>query len=181
VAPGAVLVVVFVEAVDVLEVVVVVVVLVVVVPEPPEPLKVEPISPQRMLEKTTWVVGFCALIRSGFPSVLLQGPELPLSSQFMKPLASFQILKMRTMPRPSALPMVVSPPKVAAELSTDVHQSSVMELTPAEDTALAITLPFWMYCLRISDRVPVVVPSLVINCVVMVKGLEVSTVPPGPQ
>src|SRR4051794_17471487 len=66
--------------------------------EPPVLPVVEPMSPQRMLEKTTCVPGFWAMMLAGFPSVLLQGPELPLSSQFMYWLLSFQMLKMRTMP-----------------------------------------------------------------------------------
>lgn len=34
----------------------------------------------------------------GLPSVVLQGPELPVSSQFMKPLESHQMLKISTIP-----------------------------------------------------------------------------------
>jgi hypothetical protein len=48
---------------------------------PPE--VVEPISPHLMLEKVMWVFGLLARIVVGLPSVLLQGPLLPLSSQFM--------------------------------------------------------------------------------------------------
>ena len=71
---------------------------------------VEPMSPHLMLEKTTWVSGCCARMLDGLPSVLEQGPLLPLSSQFMKPPLSFQTLKVSTMPRFRAWPMVVSPP-----------------------------------------------------------------------
>src|SRR6185369_17282033 len=65
--------------------------LVVVVVEPPLPgsWKVEPMSPQRMLEKTTWVSGLLARMLAGLPSDALQGPWAPLSSQFMLPAASF--------------------------------------------------------------------------------------------
>jgi len=54
----------------------------VVVPEPP-PLKVEPMSPQRMLLNTTCVVGLFWIMSAGLPSLVLQGPLLPVSSQFM--------------------------------------------------------------------------------------------------
>lgn len=66
-----------------------------VVPDPP-PLNVDPMSPQRMLEKTTWVVGLFLMIRSGLPSVASQGPLLPESSQFMYPVASFQMANVST-------------------------------------------------------------------------------------
>lgn len=50
----------------------------------PDPaLNVDPMSPQRMLEKTTCVVGFSLMMSSGLPSVAEQGPLLPESSQFM--------------------------------------------------------------------------------------------------
>jgi hypothetical protein len=75
---------------------------------------------------------------AGSPALESHGPELPLSSQFTYWLLSFQMLKTRTMPRPSASPMVVKPPRLAAELSVDVHQSAVMESRPDDDTA------FWM-------------------------------------
>lgn len=70
----------------------------VVVPEPGllPPENVEPMSPHRMLLKTTCVVGLFWRMREGLPSVVEQGPLLPVSSQFMKPLASFQIAKVRT-------------------------------------------------------------------------------------
>ena len=62
-------------------------VVVVVVDFPPP--KVDPISPHLMLEKVTEVPGSLARIVAGLPAVLLHGPELPLSSQFMKsPLLS---------------------------------------------------------------------------------------------
>jgi hypothetical protein len=81
---------------------------------------------------------------AGLPAELLHGPELPLSSQFMYWLLSFQILKIKTMPRPSASPIVVRPPRVAAVLSDDEHHDAVMESRPDDDTAFWITLPFWM-------------------------------------
>jgi hypothetical protein len=117
---------------------------------------------------------------AGFPAELLHGPELPLSSQFMNWLPSFQILKIRTMPLPSDFPTVVRPPRLAAVLSDDAHHDAVMESWPDDDTAFGIALPFWMYERRISVRVPVVVPSLVINCVMTVNGSKVLTVPPLP-
>lgn len=67
-----------------------------VVPEPPPLLNVLPMSPQRMLLKTTCVVGLFWRMSSGLPSVVLQGPLLPVSSQFIYPLASFQMAKLRT-------------------------------------------------------------------------------------
>jgi len=45
--------------------------------------------------------------------------------------------------------------------------------------ALAISLPFWMYLRVMEIRLPLAVPESVINWVVTVNGLEVSTVPPG--
>jgi hypothetical protein len=71
---------------------------------------VDPMSPQRMLEKTTCVLGLLARMLDGLPSVLLQGPALPLSSQFMYWLLSFQMLNTSTMPLLRALPMVARPP-----------------------------------------------------------------------
>ena len=136
---------------------------------------VEPMSPHRMLEKMTCVFGSWDRMVAGLPAVLLQGPLLPLSSQFMNCELSFQMEKARTMPRPRASPIVVKPPYDWA----DVHDAAVM-VSPV-DTALWTATPFWMYLRVMFTRVPVVVPSLVMNCVVMVKTLLVSTVSPGPQ
>lgn len=115
----------------------------------PVPDPVDPISPHLMFEKVTEVPGSLDWMVDGIPAVLLQGPELPLSSQFMYPPASFQMLKMRTMPRPRASPIVGKPPSVPASESIAVQKDSVMELAPEkpddEDaTAFAITLPFWV-------------------------------------
>jgi hypothetical protein len=74
----------------------------------------------------------------GLPSVLEQGPLLPLSSQFMLPPASFQMLKVRTMPRPRAAPIPASPPKLAAELHADAWMVS------PDEAALGTLTPFWM-------------------------------------
>lgn len=76
----------------------------------PTPPVVEPISPHRIFENTTWVFGSFARMFVGFPSVLLHGPALPLSSQSIYCPASFQMLKARTIPRPNASPMVGRPP-----------------------------------------------------------------------
>jgi hypothetical protein len=114
---------------------------------PPGLGPVDPISPHLMFEKVTEVPGSFASMVDGIPAVLLHGPELPLSNQFIYPPASFQMLKMRTMPRPRASPIVVRPPSVPASESIVVQKDSVMEFTPEtpddEDaTAFAITLPF---------------------------------------
>jgi hypothetical protein len=114
---------------------------------PPVPDPVDPISPHLIFEKITEVPGSFASMVDGIPAVLLQGPELPLSSQFMYPPASFQMLKIRTMPRPRASPIVVRPPSAPASESIVVQKDSVMEFAPEkpddEDaTAFAITLPF---------------------------------------
>jgi len=105
--------------------------------EPPLPSEnVEPISPHLMFEKVTEVPGVCDSIVVGSPAVLLQGPELPLSNQFMYWLGSFQILKIRTIPLPSASPIVVRPPRLAAVPSAELHHAAVMELRPDDvDTA----------------------------------------------
>jgi hypothetical protein len=106
---------------------------------------VEPISPHLMFENVTYVPGVVDSIVAGFPAVLLHGPELPLSSQFMNWLLSFQMLSTRTMPLPSALPMVVKPPRLAATESDDEHDAAVIESRPEDvDTAFGINLPFWM-------------------------------------
>lgn len=68
----------------------------VVVPEPLPLEKVDPMSPQRMPLKTTCVVGLFWMMSAGLPSVVEQGPLEPVSSQFMKPDASFQMAKVRT-------------------------------------------------------------------------------------
>lgn len=85
-------------AVEALLVVSVVPALEVVMPEPPPPPleNVEPMSPQRMLLKTTCVVGLFWRMSEGLPSVVEQGPFEPVSSQFMYPVASFQMAKVRT-------------------------------------------------------------------------------------
>ena len=74
---------------------------------------VEPISPHLILPKVTDVLGSFASIVEGFPAELLQGPELPLSSQFMNWPLSFQMLNISTIPRPRASPIVVKPPRLA--------------------------------------------------------------------
>jgi len=106
-------------------------------PPPEEVLTVDPISPQRMFEKTTWVPGSWEMMFEGLPSVLVQGPLLPLSSQFMLPLLSFQILKTSTMPRPKACPMLARPPNCAAELHADAW------IVSPEEDALGTLCPFW--------------------------------------
>jgi hypothetical protein len=104
---------------------------------------VEPISPHLMFEKVTEVPGVVDSMVDGFPAELLHGPSLPLSSQFMYWLLSFQILKTRTMPASSASPMVVRPPKLAAALSDESHQAAVIESRPVDvDTAFWISTPF---------------------------------------
>jgi hypothetical protein len=74
--------------------------------------------------------------------------------------------------------MVVKPPKVAELVEAALHPSAVITSPPEE--ALATSLPSWMYLRVIVVRVPLVVPSLVLNCVITVNGFVVSTVPPGP-
>jgi hypothetical protein len=44
---------------------------------------VDPMSPHLILLKVTDVPGSFASIVEGFPALLLHGPELPLSSQFI--------------------------------------------------------------------------------------------------
>jgi hypothetical protein len=52
-------------------------------------------------------------------------------------------------------------------------------MSPPE-TAGGRTTPFCRNLRVMEVRVPLGVPSLVLNCVTTVKGLVVSTVPPGP-
>jgi hypothetical protein len=56
---------------------------------------------------------------------------------------------------------------------------SVVRTSPPE-TAGGRTTPFCRNLRVMEVRVPLGVPSLVLNCVTTVKGLVVSTVPPGP-
>jgi hypothetical protein len=116
-----------VDVVEVGRVLVELVVTLVEVELPPGLPKVDPISPQRTFEKITCVFGLFARIVDGLPSVLLQGPEPPLSSQPMNEPGSFQMLNTSTIPRPSASPMVFRPPNEAPE------EQSVMESTPPDD------------------------------------------------
>jgi hypothetical protein len=73
---------------------------------------VDPMSPHLMFDQVTDVPGSSAKMVDGSPAVLLHGPALPLSSQFMYALSSCQILKIRTMPRLRASPVVGRPPTV---------------------------------------------------------------------
>jgi hypothetical protein len=82
------------------------------------------------------------------------------------------MLKIRTMPEVRALPMVVRPPYAEA----DGHE----EMMSPPDWALGRETPFWMYLRVMLIRLPEGVPESVLNWVMMVKGLVVSTVSPGP-
>lgn len=106
-------------------------------PPPEEVWPVDPISPQRMFEKTTWVPGSSETMFEGLPSVLVQGPLLPLSSQFMYPPLSFQILKTSTMPLPNACPIPAKPPYCEAELHADAW------IVSPDGDALGTLCPFW--------------------------------------
>lgn len=89
-----------------------------------------------MFEKTTCVSELFAWIKDGLPSVALHGPLLPESSQFMNWLLSFQMLKAKTMPLPSASPMVVREPNSAALPSTASHHVELMESPVGAEMAL---------------------------------------------
>lgn len=59
-------------------------------------LLVDPISPHRMLENTTWVSGCWDWMLDGLPWPLVQGPLFPESSHAICWAASFQMLMART-------------------------------------------------------------------------------------
>lgn len=123
---------------------------------------VEPISPHLISDQVVYVPGVCDSISEGFPAVLLHGPLLPLSSQFIYCPPSFQILNTNTIPAPRASPIVVRPPRLAAAPSLESHHAAVIESRPVDgDTGSGITTPFWTYKRLISVNVPVVVLSLV--------------------
>ena len=75
----------------------------------------------------------------GLPSLALHGPLLPLSSQFMLPPASFQMLKASTMPPPSAWPMPASPPTDAAEEQADAKMLSPPRAAPGMVLPLSLS------------------------------------------
>lgn len=124
---------------------------------------VEPMSPHLMFENTTCVVALFASMSVGLPSVALHGPLLPESSQFMNWLLSFQMLKAKTMPRPSASPIVVREPNSAALPSTASHHVELIESPVGAEMALGTVKLFWWYTRLIWLSVPVVVPSSVMN------------------
>ena len=67
----------------------------------------------------------------------------------------------KTIGLPVAEPIVFKPPKLAAELSMALHMSEVRVSPP--EMELARTFPFWRYLRVIEVKVPVAVPSLVLN------------------
>lgn len=106
--------------------------------------------------------------------------SVEIHSERLKYRGSIRVLQHRKdlLPRASAFPDVVRPPKPAAPLSKVLHISEVRVSPPV--LALATTAPFWRYFLVIEIRLPEAVPSLVLNWVTTVNDLDVSTVPPGP-